>query len=89
MPRLLLWFAMEDAIEVILQEHSGAPPSSKPHPVLSASLAALLTGVYGVWTVFTMPGSRIPWRLKVPAVFFESVIKLPVFQFFPATLSKS
>lgn len=56
---------MEDAIEMILEDHRLA--SSKPHPMLSACIATALTGVYGVWTLFTMPGlTKIPWRLKVP-----------------------
>uniref|UniRef100_A0A1A8HTM2 Family with sequence similarity 173, member B n=2 Tax=Nothobranchius kuhntae TaxID=321403 RepID=A0A1A8HTM2_NOTKU len=58
---------MEDSIELILQDHVGIFPSSKPHPVLSACTGALLTGLYGVWSMFVFPGSRrIPWRLKVP-----------------------
>ncbi|XP_075889280.1 ATP synthase subunit C lysine N-methyltransferase [Nelusetta ayraudi] len=58
---------MEDAIEVILQDHDRFLSTCKPHPLLSACLGALLTGVYGVWTLFTLPGlTKIPWRLKVP-----------------------
>uniref|UniRef100_A0A3P8RZF7 Si:dkey-190g11.3 n=1 Tax=Amphiprion percula TaxID=161767 RepID=A0A3P8RZF7_AMPPE len=58
---------MEDTIEVILQDHSRVLPTSKPHPVLSACTGALLTGLYGVWSLFVVPGfRRVPWKLKVP-----------------------
>ncbi|XP_071339309.1 ATP synthase subunit C lysine N-methyltransferase isoform X2 [Trachinotus anak] len=57
---------MEDSIEVILQDHSRVLPTDRPHPVLSACTGALLTGLYGVWSVFVMPGFRkVPWSLKV------------------------
>ncbi|XP_047449133.1 ATP synthase subunit C lysine N-methyltransferase [Mugil cephalus] len=58
---------MEDSIEVILQDHSKVFPTSRPHPVVSACTGALLTGLYGVWSLFAVPGfRRVPWRLKVP-----------------------
>ncbi|GAA6223170.1 protein FAM173A [Lates japonicus] len=58
---------MEDSIEVILQDCGRVLPTSRPHPVLSACTGALLTGLYGVWSLFVMPGFRkVPWRLKVP-----------------------
>ncbi|XP_035999753.1 LOW QUALITY PROTEIN: adenine nucleotide translocase lysine N-methyltransferase [Fundulus heteroclitus] len=58
---------MEDSIELILQDFSGVFPTSRPHPVVSACTGALLTGMYGLWSIFTMPGFRkIPWSLKVP-----------------------
>ncbi|XP_076585930.1 adenine nucleotide translocase lysine N-methyltransferase isoform X2 [Chaetodon auriga] len=58
---------MEDTIEVILQDHARVLPTSRPHPVLSACVGALLTGLYGVWSMFVMPGFRkIPFNLKVP-----------------------
>ncbi|XP_073322961.1 ATP synthase subunit C lysine N-methyltransferase [Pagrus major] len=58
---------MEDGIEVILQDHSKFLSTDRPHPALSACLGALLTGVYGVWSLFATPGfRRVPWRLKVP-----------------------
>ncbi|XP_023154881.1 ATP synthase subunit C lysine N-methyltransferase isoform X1 [Amphiprion ocellaris] len=58
---------MEDTIEVILQDHGRVLPTSKPHPVLSACTGALLTGLYGVWSLFVVPGfRRVPWKLKVP-----------------------
>ncbi|XP_057687488.1 ATP synthase subunit C lysine N-methyltransferase isoform X2 [Corythoichthys intestinalis] len=58
---------MEDSIEVIMQEYGTILPLSRPHPVLSACTGALLTGLYGVWSLFTMPGFRkIPSNLKVP-----------------------
>lgn len=57
---------MEDSIEVILQDHRSVFPTSKPHPVVSACTGALLTGLYGVWSMFAMPGFRkIPTSLKV------------------------
>ncbi|XP_029019199.1 ATP synthase subunit C lysine N-methyltransferase isoform X3 [Betta splendens] len=55
---------MEDSIEVILQDQ--VLPSSRPHPVFSACTGALLAGLYGVWSLFVLPGFRkIPWKLKV------------------------
>ncbi|XP_026177119.1 ATP synthase subunit C lysine N-methyltransferase [Mastacembelus armatus] len=58
---------MEDSIEMILQDYGRVLPTSRPHPVLSACTGALLTGFYGLWSLFVMPGFRkIPWNLKVP-----------------------
>ncbi|XP_028270279.1 protein N-lysine methyltransferase FAM173A [Parambassis ranga] len=58
---------MEDSIEVILQDSGRMLPTSRPHPVVSACTGALLTGMYGVWSLFVMPGfRRVPWKLKVP-----------------------
>ncbi|CAI5650041.1 unnamed protein product [Oreochromis niloticus] len=58
---------MEDSIEVILQNYSGVFPTNKPHPIFSACTGALLSSLYGLWSLFTLPGFRkIPWRLKVP-----------------------
>lgn len=60
---------MEDSIEMILQDYGRVLPTTKPHPVLSACTGALLTGLYGVWSLFALPGfSKIPWRLKVPEI---------------------
>lgn len=57
---------MEDSIDVILQDHGGVLSPHRPHPVISACLGALFTGVYGVWSLFALPGFRtIPWKLKV------------------------
>ncbi|XP_029365478.1 protein N-lysine methyltransferase FAM173B isoform X2 [Echeneis naucrates] len=57
---------MEDSIEVILQDAGRVFPLSTPHPILSACTGALLAGLYGVWSLFAMPGCRkIPWRLKL------------------------
>lgn len=57
---------MEDSIEVILQDQDNIFTTSRPQPVLSACTGALLTGLYGVWSLFVMPGFRkIPWNLKV------------------------
>lgn len=61
---------MEDSIEVILQDDGRVLPTNRPHPVLSAYMGALLTGLYGVWSLFAMPGfRRIPLRLKVLELF--------------------
>ncbi|XP_054467419.1 adenine nucleotide translocase lysine N-methyltransferase [Anoplopoma fimbria] len=58
---------MEDSIEVILQDYSRVCPTNRPHLVLTACTGALLTGLYGVWSLFALPGfRRIPWNLKVP-----------------------
>lgn len=58
--------AMEDSIDVILQDHGEVLSPHRPHPVVSACLGALFTGVYGVWSLFALPGFRtIPWKLKV------------------------
>lgn len=71
---------MEDSIDVILQDHGGVLSPHRPHPVTSACLGALFTGVYGVWSLFALPGFRtIPWKLKVLEVsffFFFLVLKL-------------
>lgn len=62
---------MEDSIEVILQDSGRMLPTSRPHPVVSACTGALLTGLYGVWSLFVMPGfRRIPWKLKVLEISF-------------------
>lgn len=66
-----LQFAMEDSIEVILQDHDRVFSPQTPHPVVSACLGALLTGLYGVWSLFALPGFRkIPWKLKVTEISF-------------------
>ncbi|XP_029915131.1 protein N-lysine methyltransferase FAM173A isoform X2 [Myripristis murdjan] len=58
---------MEDSIEVILQDQSRHHHHNRDHPVLTASTGALLTGLYGIWSLFAMPGFRkIPCSLKVP-----------------------
>ncbi|XP_035514027.1 adenine nucleotide translocase lysine N-methyltransferase [Morone saxatilis] len=58
---------MEDSIEIILQDRGRVLSTSRPHPVLSTCVGALLTGAYGVWSLFALPGFRkIPWSLKVP-----------------------
>uniref|UniRef100_A0A3Q3ATT2 Si:dkey-190g11.3 n=2 Tax=Kryptolebias marmoratus TaxID=37003 RepID=A0A3Q3ATT2_KRYMA len=58
---------MEDSIDLILQDHSEVFPTNRPHPVVSACIGALLTGLYGVWSMFALPGfHKIPWSLKVP-----------------------
>ncbi|XP_042278085.1 adenine nucleotide translocase lysine N-methyltransferase isoform X2 [Thunnus maccoyii] len=58
---------MEDSIEMVLQEYGRVLPTTRPHPVLSAGTGVLLTGLYGVWSLFAMPGFRkVPLNLKVP-----------------------
>ncbi|CAK6950572.1 ATP synthase subunit C lysine N-methyltransferase [Scomber scombrus] len=58
---------MEDSIEMILQDYGRVLPTTRTHPLVSACTGALITGLYGVWSVFAMPGFRkIPVRLKVP-----------------------
>ncbi|XP_076007303.1 adenine nucleotide translocase lysine N-methyltransferase [Genypterus blacodes] len=58
---------MEDSIEVILQDAGRVLPSSPDRPAVSAGMAALLAGLYGVWSLFSLPGfRRIPSSLKVP-----------------------
>lgn len=57
---------MEDSIEMILLEHSKLF-TTRHHPILSACTGALLTGLYGVWSLFVLPGFRkVPLNLKVP-----------------------
>lgn len=57
---------MEDSIDVILQDHVGVLSSHRPHGVVSACLGPLFAGVYGVWSLFVLPGFRtIPFKLKV------------------------
>lgn len=57
---------MEDSIEVILQDHASVL-SNIHHPGVSACVGALLTGMYGLWSLFVAPGfRRVPWKLKVP-----------------------
>ncbi|XP_067468516.1 ATP synthase subunit C lysine N-methyltransferase isoform X1 [Thunnus thynnus] len=56
---------MEDSIEMVLQEYGRVLPTTRPHPVLSAGTGVLLTGLYGVWSLFAMPGFRkVPLNLK-------------------------
>ncbi|XP_060894777.1 adenine nucleotide translocase lysine N-methyltransferase [Labrus mixtus] len=58
---------MEDSIEVILQDDSNVLPPTRARPLVSACTGVVLTGLYGVWSLFSVPGfRRIPWNLKVP-----------------------
>ncbi|XP_034547276.1 adenine nucleotide translocase lysine N-methyltransferase isoform X2 [Notolabrus celidotus] len=58
---------MEDSIEVILQDHAKVFLTTSSHPMVSACTGAVLTGLYGVWSLFVLPGFRkVPWKLKVP-----------------------
>lgn len=51
---------------MILQDYGKVRPTHRAHPVLSACLGALLTGMYGLWNLFAVPGFRkVPWNLKV------------------------
>ncbi|XP_034026394.1 ATP synthase subunit C lysine N-methyltransferase isoform X2 [Thalassophryne amazonica] len=60
-------FVMEDSIEMILQDHAWVLPPRKDHPVVTACTGALLTGLYGLWSLFVTPGFRkVPCSLKVP-----------------------
>lgn len=62
---------MEDSIEMILQDHAKVL-TTKAHPVVSACTGALLTGLYGVWSLFALPGFRkVPWKLKVLEISFS------------------
>ncbi|KAK9522873.1 hypothetical protein VZT92_019312 [Zoarces viviparus] len=72
---------MEDSIDVILQDYGRVRPTSRAHPVLTACTAALLTGLYGVWRLFAVPGFRkIPWNLKVPYLPSSKVQTLNIIQ---------
>ncbi|CAJ1068982.1 adenine nucleotide translocase lysine N-methyltransferase isoform X2 [Xyrichtys novacula] len=58
---------MEDSIEVILQNHGKHLPTTKAHPLVSACTGVVLTGLYGLWSLFALPGFRkVPLNLKVP-----------------------
>ncbi|KAJ8005714.1 hypothetical protein DPEC_G00120780 [Dallia pectoralis] len=59
---------MEDSTEFILQNQGSMMVyGSKDSPILTASTAALLAGLYGMWTMFSLPGfNKVPRRLKVP-----------------------
>uniref|UniRef100_A0A3B4AGC8 Uncharacterized protein n=1 Tax=Periophthalmus magnuspinnatus TaxID=409849 RepID=A0A3B4AGC8_9GOBI len=54
---------MEDCIEMILQD---SPLSQQTeHPGVTACCGALLTGMYGLWSLFALPGlRRVPGKLK-------------------------
>lgn len=58
---------MEDSTEFILQDQgSRIVHSSKDNPILTVATGALLAGLYGMWTMFALPGFRkVPRRLKV------------------------
>lgn len=58
---------MEDSIEVILQDNSRALSTTTDHPLVTACTGAMITGIYGLWSMFALPGFRkVPWKLKVP-----------------------
>ncbi|XP_066567508.1 ATP synthase subunit C lysine N-methyltransferase isoform X2 [Amia ocellicauda] len=57
---------MEDAIEVILQDQSSKFTHQHNHRV-TVAVGGLLAGLYGLWTMFVLPGFRkVPFKLKVP-----------------------
>ncbi|CAB1322069.1 unnamed protein product [Coregonus sp. 'balchen'] len=58
---------MEDSTEFILQDQgSRMIYGSKDNPILTAATGALLAGLYGMWTMFALPGFRkVPRRLKI------------------------
>ncbi|KAI1900145.1 hypothetical protein AGOR_G00047000 [Albula goreensis] len=58
---------MEDTIEVILQDRDRELLRPQTSPTLAGLAGALLAGLYGLWTMFALPGFRkVPIRLKVP-----------------------
>lgn len=58
---------MEDCIEVILQDQGPLSPRIREHPWVTACTGAMLTSLYGLWSLFALPGlRRVPWKLKVP-----------------------
>ncbi|XP_068422716.1 adenine nucleotide translocase lysine N-methyltransferase [Clinocottus analis] len=72
---------MEDSIEVLLQDCDSFGPTGRSHPVLTACTASVLAGLYGVWSLFTLPGFRkIPWNLKVPYLPSSKVQTLNIMQ---------
>uniref|UniRef100_A0A8C1NFZ9 Si:dkey-190g11.3 n=1 Tax=Cyprinus carpio TaxID=7962 RepID=A0A8C1NFZ9_CYPCA len=65
---------MEDSVEVILQHKSCKLSNhTQEKPLFTAASGALLVGVYGLWSLFALPGFRkVPVCLKV----LENVMKL-------------
>ncbi|KAG9334742.1 hypothetical protein JZ751_006579 [Albula glossodonta] len=58
---------MEDTIEVILQDRDREFLRPQTSPTLAGLAGALLASLYGLWTMFALPGfRRVPIRLKVP-----------------------
>ncbi|XP_072536935.1 adenine nucleotide translocase lysine N-methyltransferase [Salminus brasiliensis] len=59
---------MEDSVEIILQDkRSRFSHHTQDKPIITAASGALLMGVYGLWSVFALPGfRRVPVSLKVP-----------------------
>ncbi|NP_001107079.1 uncharacterized protein LOC567059 [Danio rerio] len=59
---------MEDSVEVILQHKScELSRHTEEKPLVTAASGAFLAGVYGLWTLFALPGFRkVPICLKVP-----------------------
>lgn len=52
---------------MILQDRCWVSPGRREHPWVTGGSGALLTALYGVWTLFALPGlRRVPWKLKVP-----------------------
>uniref|UniRef100_A0A8C2FX04 Uncharacterized protein n=1 Tax=Cyprinus carpio TaxID=7962 RepID=A0A8C2FX04_CYPCA len=58
---------MEDCIEVILEEHTSRWFSHQQSGRnVTLLIGSAFAGVYGLWSMFCMPGLRVPFRLKVP-----------------------
>ncbi|XP_067270192.1 ATP synthase subunit C lysine N-methyltransferase isoform X2 [Pseudorasbora parva] len=58
---------MEDTVEVMLLHKSYTQEHSQEKSLVPAASAAVLTGFYGLWTLFALPGFRkVPMCLKVP-----------------------
>ncbi|XP_066507428.1 ATP synthase subunit C lysine N-methyltransferase-like isoform X2 [Hoplias malabaricus] len=59
--------AMEDSIEVILQDrNSRLLRQYQDNHVFTLATGAVFSIVYGLWAMFCMPGLKVPLRLKVP-----------------------
>ncbi|KAG1952038.1 adenine nucleotide translocase lysine N-methyltransferase-like [Pimephales promelas] len=59
---------MEDSVEVMLLHKScKLSQHTQEKSLFTAASGALLMGVYGLWTLFALPGFRkVPTSLKVP-----------------------
>lgn len=63
---------MDDDIDVLLQDRRLRSPQQKvDNPMFTAYMGTLLAGVYGLWTLFALPGfRRVPVSLKVASFLF-------------------
>ncbi|KAM6985114.1 ATP synthase subunit C lysine N-methyltransferase-like [Aplochiton taeniatus] len=59
---------MEDPVDTLIQDYSSQLFQfyQKNSSTFNMGTATVLTGVYGVWAMFCMPGLKVPFRLKVP-----------------------